>query len=180
MKIIDEKGKLFGKLNIIDLLVLVLVAAVALFLGARFLGGGDEASVAASRPAYLEYTVLATEVLPETYETVKQFVDGKKGLKDQLMASDALLPGYAVDVVATPHVSYVECADGSVKVVESAGEDRRLDLLFTCVAITVDSVSNEVGTQDIRAGIPHIMKTTHFEFQGSQIISVKWLDEAPF
>lgn len=179
MKIIDDKGKLFGKLNIIDLLVLVLVAAVALFIGARFLNT-DEATVAAGRPAYLEFTVLSTEVLPETYETVKQFVDAENGLKDQLMASDALLPGYVVDVVATPHVTYVECADGSVKYTESSGEDRRLDLLFTCVATTVDSVSNEVGTQDIRAGIPHIVKTTHFEFQNSQIISVKWLDKAPF
>ena len=39
MKMIDSKGKLFGKINIIDfLLLLVLVAAIAV-LGVKFLGG---------------------------------------------------------------------------------------------------------------------------------------------
>lgn len=33
MKIIDEKGRLFGKINLIDLLVLVLVVAVVLAVG---------------------------------------------------------------------------------------------------------------------------------------------------
>ncbi len=32
MKVIDEKGRLFGKLNVIDLLALLLAAAVAVFL----------------------------------------------------------------------------------------------------------------------------------------------------
>ena len=179
MKIMDDKGKLFGKLNIIDLIVLVLVLAVAIFFGSRLLNNNNIVAPS-SGPIYLKYTVLSTEVRPETYETVKKFVDAEAGLKDQLMASDALLPGYVVDVVATPHKSYVECADGSVKVVESSGDDTRLDLLFTCVASVSNPVNNEVGTQHIRAGIPHILKTTHIEFQGSKVISVEWLDESPF
>ena len=39
MKIIDEKGRLFGKINLIDLLVLVLVVAVVLALGFRWSWG---------------------------------------------------------------------------------------------------------------------------------------------
>ena len=38
MKIIDEKGRLFGKINLIDLLVLVLVVAVVLAVGWKPLG----------------------------------------------------------------------------------------------------------------------------------------------
>lgn len=33
MKIIDEKGRLFGKINLIDLLVIVLVVAVVAAVG---------------------------------------------------------------------------------------------------------------------------------------------------
>ena len=38
MKIIDEKGRLFGKLNLIDLLVIVLILAVV-FVAVWKLGG---------------------------------------------------------------------------------------------------------------------------------------------
>lgn len=175
MKIMDEKGRLFGKLNIIDLLVLVAVAAAAFFLGGRLLGGGGGGS--ASQPVYLEFTVRATGVDPASYETVRQFVDVGAGLRDQLMANGQLLDGYVVDVVATPHISYDILPDSSTTAVESTGADTRLDLLFTCVATVTDPITQELGTQEIRAGIPHILKTTHFEFQASRVISVKWLDE---
>ena len=37
-KMVDEKGRLFGKINIIDLLVIVVVLIVAVALGIRLLG----------------------------------------------------------------------------------------------------------------------------------------------
>ena len=45
MKIIDEKGRLFGKINLIDLLVLVLVVAVVLAVGWKLVGRKAAASV---------------------------------------------------------------------------------------------------------------------------------------
>ena len=36
MKLIDEKGKLFGKLNIVDLVVVVLIVAIIAAVGVRF------------------------------------------------------------------------------------------------------------------------------------------------
>ncbi len=38
MKIIDEKGRLFGKINLIDLLVIVLVVAVVAAVGWKLVG----------------------------------------------------------------------------------------------------------------------------------------------
>ena len=43
MKIINEKGKLFGKVNIIDLIILVAVIAAALVVGINFLRGNTAA-----------------------------------------------------------------------------------------------------------------------------------------
>ena len=38
---LDEKGRLFGKINIIDLLVVLLVLVVAAVVAIKLLGGGD-------------------------------------------------------------------------------------------------------------------------------------------
>ena len=38
MKIIDEKGRLFGKINLIDLLVIVLVIAIIAAVGWKLVG----------------------------------------------------------------------------------------------------------------------------------------------
>lgn len=38
---IDKNGKLFGKVNVIDLLIVLVVLAAVLFVGKRFFGGND-------------------------------------------------------------------------------------------------------------------------------------------
>ena len=48
---IDEKGRLFGKVNIVDLLIILIVLAAAAFLGYRFLG--PNSNVANTEPVRL-------------------------------------------------------------------------------------------------------------------------------
>lgn len=177
MKLIDEKGKLFGKLNVIDALVLLVVIVAVALVGVKLLQSGQGSQGdAGSAEHWIIYTVEAAEVEPAVYEVVKNFVDAENGKMDQMFASTGLLDAYVIDVQATPHVTYVESADGTVKMVESSGEDDRLDLLFTCVANVENFENNTVGTQEIRANIPHILKTTHFEFRTGVVLSVEWLD----
>ena len=38
---LDKNGRLFGKINIIDLLIILIVIAAAVFLGMRYFGGND-------------------------------------------------------------------------------------------------------------------------------------------
>ena len=38
---LDKNGKLFGKVNIIDLLIVLIILAAIVFVGMRFLGGND-------------------------------------------------------------------------------------------------------------------------------------------
>lgn len=38
---LDKNGKLFGKINIIDLLIVLIVIAAVIFVGLRFFGGND-------------------------------------------------------------------------------------------------------------------------------------------
>ena len=38
---IDEKGRLFGKINIVDLIVILVIVIAAVGVGMKFLGGGN-------------------------------------------------------------------------------------------------------------------------------------------
>ena len=59
MKLVDEKGKLFGKLNIVDLLVIIVIVAAAVLLAFKLLGGSG--GVGAAVPQ-VTYTVRVMEV----------------------------------------------------------------------------------------------------------------------
>ena len=52
---IDKNGKLFGKVNLIDLLIVIVLVAVVGFLGWRFLGQ-DASGVVNTQTVYLRFT----------------------------------------------------------------------------------------------------------------------------
>jgi len=183
MKLIDEKGRLFGKLNIIDALVLIVVILAVALVGFKVWQNHQEQEQQQLEETeknkeehWLIYTVEVAEVDPVVYEVVQRFVDAKQDKIDQMLNSDGLVDGFVFDVTAAPHVTYVSCEDGTVKRVESSGEDDRLDLTFTCAANAKNFEKNRVGGQEIRANIPYILKTTHFEFRDGVVLSVAWLE----
>ncbi len=160
MKIIDEKGTLFGKINIVDLLAILVIVLVGAVLAVKFLGGNG--GVVADNSTLI-YTVRVSEVDQSTYESVCQFVDSKAGLKDQLLTSNGLEDGYIVDVTATEHIP----SPG-----DTVGGDT-LDLIFT-VETQVSGLRNAVGTQEVRIGKTHILKSVHIEFEETTILSCRW------
>lgn len=164
MKILDEKGRLFGKLNIVDLLVLALVVVVAAVLAVKFLGG--EQQVGTGEAPALTYTVRVMEVEKASYEAICQYVDAASGKKDQLMASGKLLNGYVVAVEASEHIHTAA---------DTVGGDT-LDLLFTVEAVPADALTGVIGSQEVRIGKEHILKTAHFEFENGVVITCAWQD----
>lgn len=167
MKILDEKGRLFGKLNLIDLLVLLLaVAAAAVFLYGRLKPQGTQEPV---KTYELTYEVQVSALSPAFAETVRQYVDPEQGLADQIFSTDTGIrfqDAYVVDFTTAPHVEYVATSDGEVKRVESSGDDQRLDGVMTIRATITDPITNLVGSQQVRVGAVHYVKTTHFEISG--------------
>ena len=64
MKIV-KNGRLFGKLNIVDVLILLVVIAAVAFLAVRMVGGSSGETIAADEPsaqANLRYTVLCEDM----------------------------------------------------------------------------------------------------------------------
>lgn len=165
MSVIDKKGKIFGKLNIIDLLVLILVIAAVVILGGKLTS--HTADGAEGQGQQVVYTVLVRNVAPEVYESVQAM------LPSQLYAEDALQNGYVTKVEATPTETDLY---GTTEI--SRGLPGNYDLVFTIEATVEDNMSSKLGSQEIRVGKYHIVKTTEFELDYGTILSCERLDSA--
>ena len=176
MKLVDEKGKLFGKLNIIDLLVILLLIAAVALIGWKVLNK-DGASNAGR--TILTYTVEVEGVDPEVYEGIKTYVPGESGIGDQLMANGEMADAYVTGVSAVPHEGGITMTDVNGTTLTFPTEEDTLDLTFTIQANVVNAVTNEVGTQEVRIGKTHIVKTVHFELTNGIIttcVAVPWTE----
>lgn len=164
MRIVDEKGRLFGRLNIVDLIVVLLILAAVAALGVKLLSRDSGALV---EPTKLTYTVKVSAVEPQVYQEILDNIPG------QLMASGELLDGWVTAVDATPAKN-----GATVNVTGSAVDvtlrDDLLDLVFTIEANVTNTVTNEIGTQEVRIGKTHIVKTTAFELPSGVILSCDW------
>ncbi|MBQ3920702.1 MAG: DUF4330 domain-containing protein, partial [Firmicutes bacterium] len=57
MKIVDEKGKLFGLINIVDLLVVILIIAIVGVVAVKILGDKATNVIATKVDCYIEVTM---------------------------------------------------------------------------------------------------------------------------
>ncbi|MBQ1384839.1 MAG: DUF4330 family protein, partial [Firmicutes bacterium] len=58
MKLIDEKGRLFGAVNVVDLLVLLMIAAIVLVIATSFLGDKATEIVSQKQEYWFEVEVI--------------------------------------------------------------------------------------------------------------------------
>lgn len=100
---------------------------------------------------------------PEVYEFIQ------KQLPSQLMAANELLDASVTDVTATPveHDTYAMMWNANLGVETLTQVDAgTYNLVFTIEGTVKDNLSSELGTQEIRVGKSHIVKTATFELEG--------------
>lgn len=185
MKVFDEKGKLFGKINIIDLLIILLVVAAIVVVGVKVLGGnGDDAAgnsasggeESLTTAAKLTYTVRLTAQREETAEWLKQYVDPAQGKKAQLQHGGKLVDNaYVVDFWTEP-CRYNIISNGTVEIIGATEADAAglVNLCMVVEAVVDDSISNEIEGQEVRVGKGNIVKTQYFEFTNGFVIDCEW------
>ena len=146
------------KINIIDIIAVVLILAVVVFLALKLSGrdsGGE------SEMVNIRYTVLCEEQPAEIAETVSQYIPC------HVMASGALYDAQVTAVESTPFL--VMTADGTW-----AEDPDHVNLFFT-VEGQVEKGSvlvPTVGTQEIRIGKKIILKTEYLEFDPAVVVDV--------
>ena len=174
-KVFDEKGRLFGKINIIDIVVLLLIVAVAVFLLLKFTNrsSGLPGEAATSQ---IEYSAIVYRVTPEVYSAIEAEV-ALGGEHTQLMADGAMLAGSEVlSVTSQPHMEGVPMDDGTIVM---AQEGDYVDVIFEMGAEIQNAITQKVGTQEVRIGKSHIIKTKTFELVNGIILTCEPVTTAP-
>ncbi len=170
----DKNGKLFGKINIIDLLVLVIAVAVVAAVGLKMTGhlGAKRAETGTN----IAYTVRVEGVDKEVYDNIQKYIDQAAAQQkpgDQLMSNGELLSAYVTGVTAQPHKSNAELTTTEGAFIIPMMEDT-VDLTFTIEGSVSNNLKSEMGSQEVRVGKTHIVKTTHFELNNGVVLSCEW------
>lgn len=159
----EQRAKRIGKLNVVDLIAVLLILAVAALAVWKLVLSNDSQS-AQREMIPITFQVKVEGVPVELYENCKEY------LPCPMMASGALVGGDIVAVEKEPF--YVLSANGEWV------EDKTLTtLLFTATTSTPAEavMTTKVGDQEVRIGkANYILKSEYIEFTGSRIVDVQW------
>ncbi len=170
-----KNGKVFGKINIIDLLVILVVIVAAVAVALKMTGRLGPARVDVG--TNITFTMKAENIDEEVYESIKGYIAAAQAAGapgDQFMANGELLPGYITGVTATPRPETATLSTISGNTTLTLGQAGKVDLVFEAQAYVASNIKTELGTQEIRAGKSHIIKTTHFELPYGTILTCTW------
>ena len=158
MKIINEKGKLFGIINVVDLVVLLAVVCVFGAIIWQLLG--DRVNDALSEQTEMTLVVSIAGSHPDLVEEItRQDLVGEK-----LVTGNQYLDAYISDVWLEDYVMQLESADGRlVDAVDPTKKDIMIEIKST---VAKDTASPKIGSQEVRAGRTYIVKTQTFECSG--------------
>lgn len=151
MKIIDEKGKFLGLINVVDLLVL---AAVLLVIGgAAYKIKGQDVQNA---PKTVRVTVITPAIRPEMLTNVK--------VGDKMVSGSSFTNVVVKDFKIQP--AFMVNPDSNGQRVEAIDPYLK-DVIFTLEGQTVISGGTiNLGGQDIRSNKEYYVKTLLYEYKG--------------
>ena len=155
-KLVDENGRLFRKFNLVDFIVLLLVLIIVVAVAWKAVSAGrtaaEERAKAEMAEAYesvphLIYKVVCTGVPQEVAEACRQQMELPMADR-QLMSNGKSVEGYIIDC------SYEPAEEGCT-------------LYFTIETLPVEKDGiYSVGSQEVRVGKGHIVKTYYIETSG--------------
>lgn len=159
MKIINEKGKLFGVINVVDLLVLV--AAIAVVAGVGYKLFAPQIAEATSKQVPMTVVVRVRGATPFLVEEVQR--NDQVGKK--IVSGSSYTTATITDMRIEDYVQQVTTADGRIV---DATDPSKKDIIFTIeTTVAEDTAAPSIGTQEIRAGRTMIVKTNDFETTGN-------------
>lgn len=168
MKLIDEKGKLFGKLNIVDLVVVVIIIAIVAAVVVRFTSSKLNANGLnpASEDQYCYVTAFASLQVPEVAESLN--------IGDHIVAGGKYTDAEIVDIKVEP-AAYVG-VNSEGKAVYSEHPIWKDVTVVIKEKIDPSNITIKVGGQEARVGYSYIVKTQTVE-ANAKIRGVEFKDE---
>lgn len=157
MKIINERGKLFGIINVVDLVLLLAIIAAVAGIGYKTLNKPITDLVAQPQEVTIELRVRGA--MPYLVsEILKGATEGT-----QLVSGSGFVDAYVVDSAAVPYVYSTVLPDGrAVEVTDPTKQD---------VLITIRTTGYEkdpilkIASQEVRVGRGYTFKTNRLEIE---------------
>ncbi|MCR4804563.1 MAG: DUF4330 domain-containing protein [Clostridia bacterium] len=159
MKIIDKKGKLFGLVNIVDLIVLLLVIAVVGIVATKLMGSKVTDAVSAKTDCWAQIRIIGAHPSLVT-ETLRQELPGQ-----HMVAGNAYLEGTIEDVWLEDYKVQAVTDDG--RIVTATDPDKKDIIVLIRFQVAPDTPSPKLGSQEVRAGRTLIVKAQTFETSGT-------------
>ena len=154
MKLVNEKGMLFGIINVIDLAIILVIALVA--VAAVFKFAAPAASEAIAPKSDMTVTLRVRGAMNYLKDEVLKLQPGVK-----LIAGSDYIAAEVVSVESIPYLSAATTSDGKFVTSEDA---QKCDLI---IKIHAKQAKNDpilkVGNQEIRIGRGFIFKTQTIE-----------------
>ena len=156
-KLVDENGKLFRKINLVDFIVILLLLIILVAVVWKAVSAASTAAEAREKEEmahayetspHLIYKVVCANIPREVAEACKKEME--KPLADrQLMSNGKSVEGYITDCWYEP------------------SEDENYWLYFTIETLPDEKEGiYSVGSQEVRVGKGHIVKTYYIETSG--------------
>jgi hypothetical protein len=157
MKIVDEKGKLFGLINIIDLVILIVIVLIVGFVGYKYIGKSSSGANSSVKKIYVDIKC------PARSEAVANALHKN----DQIVSLTSFSGAVVESFHQKPAVVITSDTDGNIKYVT---DEKRKDVYVT-ISMTADlkAAVIKLGSQEIAIGKTIILKTNRAEF-GTAII----------
>lgn len=150
-----KDGKLFGKIHILDILVLavavmIVVTAIGRFTGAEIISFGESEAVT------LRYQVMSYSYEPEFFESMT--------VGDSLATESEFLNG---TIVAIEIIDRIETqVDNQGNEVSGVHPTEKYALITMEAEATHKNPIYKVGDQEIREGLPHFVMTEYSNISG--------------
>lgn len=154
MKLVNEKGKLFGIINVIDLAILLVIALVAVAAVYKF--AAPAASEVIAPKSDMTVTMRVRGAMDYLTAEVMKLEPGER-----LIAGSNYVDAEVVSVESIPYLSAATSAEGQFV---TAADPQKSDLLITIRSkqSKTDPIL-KVGTQEVRIGRGFIFKTQTVE-----------------
>lgn len=169
MKIV-KNGRLFGKLNIVDVLILLVVIAAVAFLAVRMVGGSGGETIAArpspSAQANLRYTVLCEDMpLMQAENAVTAVTAEDYELK---LDDDSILKVSPNQIFNSNKFQDAQITSAEILPQDDSADGQRVTVRFVIEAAAKNTVGSfVVGTQEVRIGRDYTVKTVDIEMLGT-------------
>ncbi|MBR6747723.1 MAG: DUF4330 domain-containing protein [Clostridia bacterium] len=155
MKLINEKGKLFGLINLVDLGCILIVVLLAAGLGWKLLGNQVQTAVAPTTT--MTTTMRVRGVYPYAFDDFANY----DFVGEKLVMGTGFVDAVITDVAVEPYHVQNVTADGDLV---PCDDPERVDIVFTVESqVPSGSAVYKIGTQEVRMGRTFILKTDIYE-----------------